>query len=224
MHIQIYTMQTPEEAQAVADLGVDHVGFAASDVGFDLPGEIDIPTAQAIVAAVKGRAKSVAISVDNDLAAIQAMVEAVQPDILHLCGLEGDVLPEAVEQLRTRLPGMPIMQAISVGDAKAIDLALAYEPVSDYLILDTQAPDIGGIGASGATHDWGISAEIVRRLQIPVILAGGLSPENVAESVAKVKPWGVDSLTHTNQNLPDGAFRKDLERVKQFVKNALGAV
>ncbi|HVO69195.1 MAG TPA: phosphoribosylanthranilate isomerase, partial [Aggregatilineaceae bacterium] len=151
---------------------------------------------------------------------IEGMVRAVRPDVLHLCGLAGGVPPGAVRDLRERLPGVTIMQAISVAGPDAIETALVYQDVADYLILDTQAPGIAGIGASGVTHDWAISREIVRRVQIPVILAGGLSPENVGAAIRAVRPWGVDSLTHTNRSLPGGRFRKDLERVGQFVRAA----
>lgn len=228
--VQIYTVQTPDEAQAVIAAGVDHIGVTPSACG--LPGEIDNETARAICAAAKAHTtgnqgqhvKTVALSVDDDLDAIIAMVQAVQPDILHLCGLEGVVPPDAVRRLRARLPEVQIMQAISVSGPAAIDTARAYAPFADYLILDTQAPDIDGIGASGQTHDWGISRAIVEQAPIPVILAGGLSPENVAEAIRTVQPWGVDSLTHTNQTLEDGRFCKDIERVRQFVEAARGAL
>ncbi len=165
MKIQIYTMQTPEEAQAVIDLGVDHIGVTPANRG--LPGEVDFDTARAICAAVGSRAVKVALSVEADPDAITAMVRAVQPDVLHLCGLAGAVPPDVVRALRARLPGVRIMQAISVAGPEAIDTALAYQPVADYLILDTQAPDIAGIGASGQTHDWTISRRIVERVAIP---------------------------------------------------------
>jgi phosphoribosylanthranilate isomerase len=181
---------------------------------------VDLETAAQIVQAVRGQAVSIALSVETDAAAIVAMVEAVRPDILHLCALEGAVPPEAVQALRTQLPGLPLMQAVSVAGTEAIEQALAYQAVADYLILDTQAADIAGIGASGQAHDWTISREIVRRVRVPVILAGGLSPENVAEAIRVVQPWGVDSLTHTNEFLPDGGFRKDLARIGQFVAQA----
>jgi len=185
---------------------------------------VDFPAARAIAQAVKDLATSVALTVDHDLSAIVAMVEAVRPDILHLCGLSGSLLPPAVQALRARLPGVAIMQAISVAGSEAIETARQYQDSVDYLILDTQAPDIAGIGASGKTHDWGISRSIVRQSPIPVILAGGLSPENVAAAIQAVRPWGVDSLTHTNRPLPGGGFRKDLERIHQFVTAARGAV
>lgn len=221
MKIQIYTMQTPEEAQAVVEAGVDHVGVTPASRG--LPGEIDFDTARAIFAAVGKRAVKVALSVEDDPDAITALVFAVQPDVLHLCGLAGAVPPETVRALRARLPGVAIMQAVSVTGPEAIETALAYQDVSDYLILDTQAPTIAGIGASGQTHDWTISRQIVERVRIPVILAGGLSPENVTQAIRAVRPWGVDSLTHTNRLVP-GGFRKDIDRVRQFVAAARGAL
>jgi phosphoribosylanthranilate isomerase len=215
MRIQIYTMQSVDEAQSVVALGVDHIGLTPGNYG--LPGEVGYDTAHAIVRAVGQAAVCVALSVDSNLDAIEKMVHAVQPNILHLCGLEGTLLPDKVKQIRRRLPGLPIMQAISVAGSQAIETALAYQDVAEYLILDTQAADIDGIGASGETHDWNISREIVRQVRIPVILAGGLAPENVAEAVKHVQAWGVDSLTHTNQPLKAGGFRKDLERIRQFV-------
>lgn len=222
--VQIYTMQTPDEALAVAACGVDHLGVTPADRG--LPGEIDLAAARAICAAVGDRAVTVALSVEADLDAIQAMAAAVRPDVLHLCGLPGAVPPDAVRTLRARLadvvPGIAIMQAVAVAGPDAIDTAAAYEAVADFLILDTQAAHIEGIGAAGHTHDWSISRAIVERVQVPVILAGGLSPENVADAVRTVRPWGVDSLTHTNRRLPSGKFRKDIERVQQFVAAVRG--
>jgi phosphoribosylanthranilate isomerase len=218
MKTQIYTMQSVDEAMAVIAQGVDNVGITPSNIG--LPGEVDYATARAIVEAVGDSAVTVALSVESSLDSIEIMIQAVCPDILHLCGLENTILPEGVLALRERLPDLPIMQAVSVSGSGSLDTALAYEEVADYLILDTQSPEIVGIGASGETHDWKISRKLVQQVKIPVILAGGLSPENVAEAIRIVQPWGVDSLTHTNRLLPDGSFRKDLERVRQFVTAA----
>ncbi len=112
------------------------------------------------------------------------------------------------------------MQAVSVTGPESVAEARAYAEVADYLILDTQAPDIPGVGASGITHDWSVSRRIVETVRVPVILAGGLSPENVADAIRAVRPWGVDSLTHTNRPLGDGGFRKDVERVAAFAAAA----
>jgi phosphoribosylanthranilate isomerase len=165
----------------------------------------------------------VALTVDMDPARIITLVEVVKPAILHLCPLADAITPETVAALRARLPGIPVMQAVSVTGPESVRVACEYGEVADYLILDTQAPDIPGIGASGVTHDWSVSRAIVDAVRIPVILAGGLSPENVADAIRAVGPWGVDSLTHTNRPLPGGGFRKDLARVEAFVAAARGA-
>lgn len=221
MKVQIYTMQSVEEALQVASLGVDHLGLTPSQIG--LPGEIDFWTAREIVEAVDDAAVCVALTVETDQKEIIRMARAVQPDILHLCSLENSFPPDAVRRLCNELPDLPIMQAISVTGPEALETAFAYQGVAEYLILDTQAPDIAGIGASGETHDWNISREIVKQIGLPVILAGGLGPENVARAIKEVDPWGVDSLTHTNLQLPDGGFKKDLEKIKAFVQASKGS-
>ncbi len=222
MITQLYTMQTVIEALACADAGADHVGTTPPHGG--LPGEVPVRLAAEIARAVAGRAKAVVLTVWTDPVAIAELVDATRPAILHLCPPAHLTSPAQVERIRLRLPGVPVMQAISVTGPESVAEARAYAEVADYLILDTQAPGIGGVGASGATHDWGVSREIVRSVRVPVILAGGLSPENVAEAVRAVRPWGVDSLTWTNRALPGGGFRKDLDRVRAFIAAARGAL
>jgi phosphoribosylanthranilate isomerase len=216
--VQIYTMQSVAEAEAVAALGVDHVGVTPSRRG--LPGEVDEATAADICAAMTVRATSVALSVEVDVNAVVRMAARVQPDILHLCGPPGGLGPAAVAELRRALPGIGVMQAIAVTGPEAVEVALAYESVVDFLILDSVAPDIPGVGAAGKVHDWDTSAMIVASVDVPVVLAGGLSPDNVAEAIRIVRPWGVDSLTCTNRFLPDGGFEKDLELVRRFARSA----
>ena len=219
---QLYTMQTVIEALACADAGADHVGITPPHGG--LPGEVPVRLAAEIVRAVGRRAKTVVLTVWTDPVAVAELVDATRPAILHLCPPAHLTSPAQVERLRLRLPGVPVMQAVSVTGPESVAEALAYAEVVDYLILDTQDSRIGGVGASGATHDWRVSREIVRAVRVPVILAGGLSPENVAEAIRAVRPWGVDSLTWTNQALPGGSFRKDLDRVRAFVAAARGAL
>jgi phosphoribosylanthranilate isomerase len=220
IHVQIYTMQSAEEAVAVAQAGVDHVGVTPSNRG--LPGEVSVRTASEICRAVEGFAVSVALSVESDLSEVEKMVQAVEPDILHLCGPTGSVGPSDVTILRSRLPDVAIMQAIAVTGPESLEEALSYASVADFLILDSVSPEIEGVGAAGIVHDWTVSAEIVNAVDIPVVLAGGLSPTNVEAAVAVVHPWGVDSLTHTNRKLAGGGFRKDLDLVNELVSAIAG--
>jgi phosphoribosylanthranilate isomerase len=221
MKVQIYTLQSVEEALEVSSTGVQHIGITPSYIG--LPGEISYEVAKSICNEVTEVTK-VALSVSSDLDEIVDMVMYVNPDILHLCGEPGEVNVKDIISLRNKLQNyernIPIMQAISVEDNSAIEFANEYENVCEYFILDTSTTLVQGVGASGKVHDWNISKSIVDTVKIPVILAGGLSPDNVKEAIAKVNPWGVDSLTHTNRNLEDGNFVKDIEKVKKFFVNA----
>jgi phosphoribosylanthranilate isomerase len=223
MIIQIYTSQTPEEGVALAKLGVDYVGITPSNRG--LPGEVSDEQARLIFESIGSLATRVALTVENDLDEIAKMVGNVRPDILHLCGEPKKMVPpEGAAELKRMLPGLKIMQAIPVIGLEAIDIARSYEDAVDYFILDSYSPAIEGVGASGFTHDWSISRRIVEASRLPVILAGGLSPDNVADAIRAVRPWGVDSLTCTNFPLGNGKFRKDLQLVDQFVKNTRAVV
>jgi len=220
--VQIYTAQSPAEAVALAQLGVDRVGITPADRG--LPGEVSLDVAAEVVAAVGSRATTSALTVASDQAEILEMVDRVRADVLHLCAPTGSVPPEAVDTLRGLLPGdIEVMQAIAVADERAVDVAVAYAPFVDVILLDSVTDDVEGIGAAGVTHDWSVSRRIVETVDIPVVLAGGLSAANVAEAVAAVRPWGVDSLSHTNRPHPDGGFRKDLDAVEAFLTAARGA-
>ena len=219
MKVQIYTLQSVSEAKKVASLGVDHVGITPANIG--LPGEVSLETGKDICASLT-ETTTVAISVSNNISEIIDMVLFVKPDILHLCGNPGSISVNDIEKIKEKLldTEIQIMYAISVDSTEAIQNAIDYSNVSDYLILDTSTTDVEGIGASGKTHDWNISRSIVENVNIPVILAGGISIENVQEAIAKVKPWGVDSLTHTNKLMDDGSFIKDFKKVEEFVSKS----
>ena len=84
----------------------------------------------------------------------------------------------------------------------------------DYLLLDTRTKD--RLGGTGITHNWDIDAKIVKLSKIPVIIAGGLNPDNVYDAVQKVKPFGVD----VNSGVEDKYGKKELNQIKKFVTNA----
>ena len=221
MKVQIYTLQSVEEAIEVTEIGIDNIGITPASIG--LPGEISYETAKEICESVEKGTK-VALSVSSNIEEIIEMIMFVNPDVLHLCGEPGELNVKAIKSIKERLQKfkskLPIMQAISVDDMRALNFAKEYEEVADYFILDTSTTSVQGVGASGNVHDWSISKVIVENVNVPVVLAGGLSPENVKEAIATVNPWGVDSLTHTNRFLKDGSFAKDIEKVREFYINA----
>jgi phosphoribosylanthranilate isomerase len=99
-----------------------------------------------------------------------------------------------------------LLRAIAVRAGETLTEADAHQTCLDYLMLDSGAKGPPYAGATGETHDWSISRTVVERSRVPVILAGGLSAENVAAAIATVRPWGVDSFTHTD--VPVIAARK----------------
>ena len=221
MITQIYTIQTPEEALAMIAAGVDHIGTTPTSCG--LPGEISFDTCKAIFEAVGDKAVKSALTVADDEQEIIDMITTLRPDIVHICGSRYYATPEFVKKAKELVPGIRVMQAIPMSGHEAVDVALKYGEFCDILILDPVSPDIDGIGAAGITHDWNDSKAICEKSKAPVILAGGLGPDNVAEAIRFVKPWGVDSLTKTNKFAADGTFVKDLDKVAAFVKAAKNA-
>jgi len=115
---------------------------------------------------------------------------------------------------------MLLMRSIPIVDEASIALARSYEGIADFLLLDSHRESDRQIGALGVTHDWSISRRIVEAVKIPVILAGGLGPNNVAEAIRAVRPAGVDSKTKTDR---DGSHQKDLDRVRRFQEAAWAA-
>ena len=86
------------------------------------------------------------------------------------------------------------------------------------LLLDSHRPGDVQIGALGVTHSWEIDKKMVELPRIPVLIAGGLGPDNVVNAIRIVQPAGVDSKTKTDKG--DGSHTKDLDKVKQFVSRA----
>lgn len=222
MIIQIYAFTNIEQAQAAAELGVDHIGFVAGQYGI-VHGELSFDQAYHLAASLPPQATRVALTMATDVDEIVRMADTVRPDIIHISSDPDEVGPAAMEQLRERLPdSVRLMKALPVDDESSIAVAQQFARVSDLLLLDTKVRGLPGVGASGRTHDWSISRRIVERLSIPVILAGGLTPENVAAAIDVAQPWGVDSNTSTN--LPGDPVAKDFDRIRAFVAAARSAL
>lgn len=227
MITQIYSMQTPEEALACIGAGADYLGLLTGDD--QCPAAITPERAREIFQAVGDRAVKVAILMYRDENKVIAAARKIHPDIVHLCDDKVLATPEFAARLRAALPGIKLMQAIGVGfhnRDEALENARKYERTCDYLILDTvvevnaYGATTGGIGAAGVPHDWNIDREIVETVSIPVIVAGGLWGENVADAIRAIRPFGVDTLSKTTV-IENGVYlRKDIDKVRAFCKNA----
>ena len=218
MIVQIYTFVRIEDALAAVESGVDHIGFVAGKYGL-VYGELDFDEARRLSDALPETARASALTMSTDVEEILRMAHAVSPDIVHISTELEEVGLEAMQELRDRLPpDIGLMKAIPVEDERSIEISVRFAGVCDILLLDTKVHGFPGVGATGKTHDWSISRQIVLEAPVPVILAGGLNPENVAAAIAAVRPWGVDSNTATN--LAGDPVAKDLKRVAEFAKAA----
>ncbi len=216
MLVQIYGITTPEDAAMVAALGPDHVGVVV-DEGIDTWDSVDDETARAIVSELTGAGvEVVALSLSTDPDRIQRTVEIVRPGIVHLARAADGMATETVQQLRDELAPVRMMVTVPVRDIGAVGIALRFAPCSDFLLLDTADPASGVVGATGHTHDWTVSASVVAAVDVPVVLAGGLGPENVADAIRKVRPAGVDSETRTSYE--HDRRRKDPDKVRRLIE------
>ena len=214
MVVQIYSMTSIDDAVATAELGADLIGVVVGEPGV-LAEAVDNDTARAILAAIRPRGRGVALSLSDNRDEICAMVDAVQPDIVHVAARE--IEPEDCLWIRNRVRPVRLLRAMAVRAGETVAEAEAHQDSVDFLMLESGAKGLPFAG--GETHDWLVSRIVVERSRVPVILAGGLSADNVEKAITAVRPWGVDSFTHTD--IPGQRGKKDLTRVRTFIVNAL---
>lgn len=221
MKKQIYSLIQYEESVATMEAGADNIGLVPMQKGGVPAHRVPIERVHKIFDEAKRRGvTTVAIMLTNDPEEMLQLAEEVQSDILHIAGDGYDATPEFAKRLKEVAPDTKLMQAVLVDNESAIQRAKNFAPFVDFILLDSGlAPDTG-IGASGLTHDWNIDARIVEEVDVPVIEAGGLGPDNVAEAIAKIKPYGVDSLTKTSIKYDGGNMEKDIEKVRLFCQRA----
>ena len=216
MLTQIYEVSTREEARAISAIGVAHIGILIGNGEF--PRELPLADAADVAAAVSPPATVSALFLTGDVALIEDWAVRLGPAIVHLGAAPELLSPDQTTRLKRKLPGRRLMRSIPVTGEESLALARSYEGIADFLLLDSHRVSDRQIGALGVTHDWRISRRIVDLVAMPVILAGGLGPDNVAEAIRAVRPAGVDSKTKTDRpgSHAPGAHLKDLDRVRRF--------
>lgn len=217
MLTQIYEVSTPQEARSISAIGVDHIGVLVGDGQF--PREQPVSAATRIAEAILQPSRLSVLFLTADIPLIESRVRELQPTIVHLAAASELLSPQDVRTLKEKFPDKSIMRSVSVTGEQSLALAQSYEGIADFLLLDSYRALDRQIGALGLTHDWTISRRIVELVRTPVILAGGLGPDNVADAIRAVLPAGVDSKTKTDL---DGSHAKDLLRVRRFHELARG--
>jgi len=247
--IQIYEVQRPKEAEALVDLGVGHIGSVLVDERKWKNATIR-KTVQAIkhagarsglIPIMKDPVK-IFQAIDYYQPDFVHFCEALSPFPGDQATIvrEYDALLSLQVDVKDRFPRIEIMRSLSVpqsGSPQAVDIlknilgfAEIFAPFSDYFLIDTlighpqdpsPQPVAGYVGITGAVCDWAMAKAVIEKSPIPVILAGGLSDQNVYEAVVSLQPAGVDSCTRTNAVDKNGQpvrFKKDMKKVRRFVE------
>ena len=179
------------------------------------PGVIAEETIAEIAATVPPGVATFLLTSRRDADSIIAQQRRCRVNTLQLCD---SVEPGCHAKLRAALPGIALVQVIHVPGPESVDEAMSVADSVDALLLDSgnQRLAVKELGGTGRTHDWRISRKIVEAVRVPVYLAGGLNPENVATAIREVQPFGLDicSGLRTNGNLDEGKVKRFFNHIQ----------
>lgn len=216
IRIKFCGITSPDEARAAQELGAHAIGVLVGRL--HTAGDFVEPdAAPEIVRSVGPFLATVLVThleASDEIAALARHVPS------HAIQLHSDLSARELAPLRERLHPRRLIGKVSVEGESAVSRAREIAPFVDAVLLDTRDRSTGRVGGTGKIHDWSISARIARESPVPVILAGGLTPENVADAIGAVRPSAVD----VNSGIEDGDGKKSIERMKRFVAAVVGAV
>jgi phosphoribosylanthranilate isomerase len=207
VHVKICGITRPEDAELAVSLGAWAIGLIFHQPS---PRAVDVTTAAEIGAEHKRTAEIAGVFVNRPLEEVAELADVCSLSIIQLHGDEG---PVYADELRRRT-GLKIMKAGRVQDAASLQALDAFRHV-DYHLVDAHHPDL--FGGTGETFDWQLLRG--RRSTVPLILSGGLTPDNVSPAVRATHPWGVDSASGTEAS----PGIKDPAKVAAFIRAAQAA-
>lgn len=211
VQVKICGLKTAADMAAVAAAGARYGGFVFFAKS---PRHLTLAQARALALDAPVGLAKVALVVDADDAALDALTAEVPLDILQLHGHE---TPERVTAIRARY-GLPVMKAVGVADAADLAALSAYEAVSDQILVDAKPPKAADLpGGNGVAFDWRLIAG--RAWRKPWMLAGGLTPDNVAEAVRLTGATQVD----VSSGVESAPGQKDPDKISAFVAAAQSA-
>ena len=208
IRVKICGLRTVADVAAVAAAGAAYAGFVFFPKS---PRHLTFAQARELALAAPVGLAKVALTVDATDAALDEMIEAVPLDMLQLHGHE---TPDRVAEIRARY-GLPVMKAVGVADEGDLAAIFDYSTVADQLLIDAKPPKHADLpGGTGLSVDWRLVAQ--RRWLRPWMLAGGRTPENVAEAVRLTNARQVD----VSSGVESAPGVKDAARIAAFVAAA----
>lgn len=194
------------DLRAAVEAGADAVGVIA-EVPVDTPREVDPATAAELLADVPPFVTATLVTMPESPERAVELVRTVEPDAIQL---HGEWTPDEIGYVRAET-GVKVLLAVDAEDEASAE---RLDDAADALVVDSTTES--GAGGTGETHDWEAAGRLAERLVSPVVLAGGLTPDNVAEAVATADPFAVDVASGVE--LRGG--EKDHNAVARFVANA----
>lgn len=209
VRVKICGITRKEDLDAAAAAGADAVGFVVGAPASSR--NISLEVAEKLFRQVPPFVKSVIVTVPTNMDELAETCMKLNPDAVQL---HRKNLPNAT-LIREKLPNTTLIRAVNANSPDAPETARAAARIFDAVLLDSLAD--GQYGGTGTIHDWALSGNIRRAIHpAPLILAGGLNPENVAEAVRLVKPYAVDVSSGVEQK--PGC--KDNQKMVEFIENA----
>jgi phosphoribosylanthranilate isomerase len=199
MRVKICGITNVHDALAAADCGADAVGFVLYPTS---PRYIDVKTVKNIIAQLPPFVTTVGVFADTEERQIRSTVEACGLDVIQL---QGDEPADLCRRLGGR-----VIKAIRIRDKFSLNRMIPYKVRA--FVLDTYRE--GQLGGTGETFDWSLAVEAKKFGKI--ILAGGLTPENIRQAIEQVRPYGVDVSSGVEERLG----KKDHLKLKRFIETA----
>ncbi|QBF30746.1 phosphoribosylanthranilate isomerase [Thalassococcus sp. S3] len=204
--VKICGLSEPTHVAAAVEAGARYVGFVFFPKS---PRNIGVDQAARLAQSVPDGVCKVALVVNADDATLDRLIEAVPIDMLQL---HGDETPDRVAEVKDRYH-LPVMKAVGVADETDLPGLQDHMRAADQVLVDAKPPKGAALpGGNGLAFDWKLIAG--RRWPVPWMLAGGLTPENVADAVAMTGAKQVDVSSGVEQ----APGIKDPERIRNFLK------
>jgi len=207
--VKICGVTNKEDAHLVVDSGADMLGMIV-DVPVQTPRKISIDEAEEISKEIGDAIDIVVVLCPRSVEEVETVVRKIEPFGVQMHGFESN---EFLKSVREAVPDVKLIKTVHVDERGTIHGVMPEEDYVDFILLDTFSAQIGG---TGKKHSWAKSKAIVEHSAIPVILSGGLKPENVEEAIKAVQPYGVDVAS----GVESSGGQKSKEKVFQFVRNA----
>lgn len=209
MKVKICGIKTERDLVMALNAGADAVGFI-TEVPVDSPRKISLAEASRLISKVPVFVASVLVIMPENAEQAVRMIQAARPAAVQIHNALG-----ISELNKIKETGVKLIKTIPVSaDSETLIKQVSeFHGIADAVLLDTVLD--GNSGGTGVPHNWEISSEIVLHSGMPVILAGGLKPENVTDAIRTVRPYAVDTASGVET---DG--RKDEKKVTAFIKNA----